>query len=99
MCQIALQTNKPDVKTLVLVSIQLLIFCLQFLLWKHQTDSDLYMTIRPKLGLQCNSFPGSTNRLAINQVRIHLESGKEATLCHSNPQKHEESCLTRTLVL
>ena len=24
-------------------------------------------------------------------MRIHSESGKEATLCHSNPQKHEES--------
>ena len=46
-----------------------------------------------------NSFPGSNNRLAINQVRIHWESGKEATLCHSNRQKHEKSCLTETLVL
>ena len=71
LCQIALQTNKPDANTLVLVSIQLLIFCLQFLLWKHQTASNVYMTTRPKLGLQCNSFPGSTNRLAINQVKIH----------------------------
>ena len=44
-------------------------------------------------------LPGSTNRLAINQGRLHWESGKEATLCHSNPQKHEESCLTGTLVL
>ena len=26
-------------------------------------------------------------------------SGKEATLCHNNPQKHEESCLTGTLIL
>ena len=46
-----------------------------------------------------NSYPGFTNKLAINQVRIHFESRKEATLCHSNPQKHEESCLTGTLVL
>ena len=72
---------------------------MQFLLWKQQTTNDGYMTTCPKLGLQPNSFPGSTNRLAINQVRIHWESGKEATLCHSNPQKHEESCLTGTLVL
>ena len=66
-----MQTNKPDVKTLVLVSFQLLMFCLQFLLWEYQTASNVYMTTHPKLGLQCNSFPGSTNRLAINQVRIH----------------------------
>ena len=91
VCQIASQTNqyKPDAKTLILVSIQLLICCLQFLLWKQQTASDEYMTTCPELGLQPNSFPGSTNRLAVNQVRIHWESGKEATLCHSNQLKHE----------
>ena len=38
--------------------------------------------------------------LAINHVRIHRESGNEATLRNSNPQKkNEESCLTGTLVL
>ena len=41
------------------------------------------MTTCPKLGWQPNSFPGSTSRLAINQGR---ESGKEATIWHSNPQ-------------
>ena len=45
VCQIASQTNKPDAKTLALVSIQLLIFCLHFLLWKHPTASDVYMTM------------------------------------------------------
>ena len=41
VCQIASQTNKhkPDAKTLVLVSIQLLICCLQFLLWKQQQST------------------------------------------------------------
>ena len=38
-------TDKPDAKTLVLVFIQLLICCLQFLLWKHQTTNDAYMTV------------------------------------------------------
>ena len=51
-----------------------------------------------ELGLQCNSFLGSTNKFAINQARIHCES-EEAALCYSNPPKHKESCLTSTLVL
>ena len=51
-------TNKPDAKTHILVSIRLLICCLQFLLWN--------MTTCPEVGLQPNSFPDSTNRLAIN---------------------------------
>ena len=50
------KTPKPDAKTLNLVSIQLLICCLQFLLWKHQTAIDAYMTAYmttcPELGLQ-----------------------------------------------
>ena len=52
------------------------------------STNDGYMTTC----LQPNSFLGSTNRLAV-KVRIHWESGKEATLCHSNPQKREESVL------
>ena len=63
--------HNPDAKTLILVSIQLLMCCLQFLLWKQQTANDAYITTCPELGLQPNSFPGSTNRLAINQVGIH----------------------------
>ena len=37
----------------------------EFLLWKQQATNDGYMTTLP------NSLPGSTNKLAINQVRIH----------------------------
>ena len=47
VCQIASQTDKPDAETLVLVSIQLLICCLQFLLWKHQTANNAYMITYP----------------------------------------------------
>jgi len=38
----------------------------------QQTTNDRYMTTCPELGMQPNSFPGSTNKLAINQVRALL---------------------------
>ena len=44
-------------------------------------------------------FQAPLTGLQQNQVRIHWESGKEATLCHWKRQKHEKSCLTGTLVL
>ena len=54
VCQIALQTNwyKSDFKTLspCMVSIQLLMCCLQFLRWKQQTINDGYMTTCPAFG-------------------------------------------------
>ena len=78
----------------MLISIQLLICCLQFLLLKQQATNNGYMNTCP-----CSLTHSRLHyRLAINQAR-HWESGKEATLCHSNPQKREESCLTGTLVL
>ena len=46
------------------------------------------MTTCLKLDLHPNSFSGSTNRL-----------WKEATLCESNPLKHEKSCLTGTFIV
>ena len=88
LCASMSNRHKPDAKTLILVSIQFIIIFLQFLLWKRSTTNNGYMTTCPELGLQ----------LAISQVRIHWECGKEATLCHSNPQKHKESCLTGTFV-
>ena len=54
--------------------------CLQFLFSKQQAANNGYVTTCPELGLQPDSFPGSTNMLAINHVRIHCESGNEASL-------------------
>ena len=94
MCQITSQTF--DSKTLILVSTFNMLLAVSALetasnqQWVHE-----YTCL--ELGLQCNSFLDSTNMLAINQARIHCESGEEAALCH--PPKHEESCLTSTSVL
>ena len=63
--------NKLGPKTLTLVPIQLLIAACSFCFGNSKQHNNGYMTTCPDLGLQPNSFPSSTNRLAINQVRRH----------------------------
>ena len=77
--------------------------------WKRHSCTFAYIQtgITSSLCLPCSSlsqkplcpqFPDYV--LAWGTVCVKLrESAKEATLYHSNTQKHEESCLTGTLVL
>ena len=83
--------------TLILISIQLLICCLQFFLWKQRTTNDGYTTTRLELGLQPNSFQGSTYRLAIKSCKPHPSQREEgsshvATIELSPWQKLDVTC-------